>query len=134
MNITITSAMFLSYAIHLLTAGVLLVIFFAVYTWITPIDELLLIRQGNAAATLTTGGALIGFSMTMAASLFHTANYLDFLAWSGCAMLVQILANAITVQVLKISKEQIESGNTAFGGLLCAISLSIGAINAACIS
>jgi putative membrane protein len=49
-------------------------------------------------------------------------------------MVVQILAYAVTTRLLHMSKDHIESGNTAFGGLLGAISLAMGAINAACIS
>jgi putative membrane protein len=45
-----------------------------------------------------------------------------------------VLAYAITTRVLNMSKDQIESNNTAFGGLLGAISISIGVINGACIS
>ena len=123
-----------SYAVHLLTASVLLVVFFLVYTWITPIDEILLIRQGNNAAALSLGGALIGFSLTLASSLLHTSSYVEFLGWGVGSMVVQVLAYAITCRLLRISKEHIESGNTAFGGLMGAISISIGAINAGCIS
>ncbi|PRC94695.1 DUF350 domain-containing protein [Solimicrobium silvestre] len=123
-----------NYALHLLTASALLAVFFMVYTYVTTIDEVLLIRQGNNAAMLSMSGALIGFSLTIGSSLLHTSNYLEFMAWAAGAMVVQVLAYAVTVRLLHISKEHIESGNTAFGGLMGAISLSIGAINAACIS
>lgn len=125
---------FVSYALHLLTASALLAVFFLVYTWATTIDEVLLIRQGNNAAALSLSGSLIGFSLTIGSSLLHTSSYLEFLVWAAGAMVVQVLAEAVTVRLLHISKDHIESGNTAFGGLMGAISLSIGAINAACIS
>ncbi len=118
----------------MLLASALLAIFFMVYTYVTPVDEVLLIRQGNNAAMLSLGGALLGFSLTIASSLMHTANYQNFLGWAAGAMVVQVLAYAVTSRLLRISKEHIESGNTAFGGLMGAISLSIGAINAGCIS
>ena len=124
----------ISYAIHLITASALLGLFFIVYTYVTTIDEVLLIRQGNNAAMLSMSGALIGFSLTIGSSLLHTTSYLEFLAWAGGAMVVQVLAYAVTVRLLHISKSHIETGNTAFGGLMGAISLSIGAINSACIS
>jgi len=124
----------ISYAIHLLTASALLVVFFIFYTYVTTIDEVLLIRQGNNAAMLSLGGALVGFSLTIGSSLLHTSNYNEFLGWAAGAMVVQVIAYAVTVRLLHISKDHIESGNTAFGGLMGAISLSIGAINAACIS
>lgn len=124
----------LNYVLHLLLSGVLLLIFFLIYTRLTPFDEVLLIRGGNNAASLSLGGALVGFSLTLASSLYHTANYIDFLIWSFAALMVQILAFLVTTTLLKMSKDQIESNNTAFGGLLAAISLSVGAINAGCIS
>jgi putative membrane protein len=124
----------LNYAIHLFLAALLLVMFFAIYTRITPYNEVLLIRQGNPAAALSLGGALIGFSMTIASSLIHTANYEQFFLWAFGAMVVQILVYFATSHMLKMSRDHIENGNAAYGGLLGAISLSIGAINAACIS
>jgi putative membrane protein len=123
-----------NYVIYLLLAGVLLLVFFAAYTWVTPFNEILLIRQGNCAAALSLGGALIGFSLTVASCIFHTSHYQQFVAWAAGALVVQVLVYAITAKLLGISKQHIESGNAAFGGLLCAISLSVGAINAACIS
>jgi len=124
----------LNYLIHLVLAAMLLAAFFVIYTRITPADEVLLIRQGNQAAALSLGGALIGFSITVGSALMHTANYQEFFAWAFGAMLVQVLAYAITTRVLNMSKDQIEGNNGAFGGLLGAISISIGVINGACIS
>ena len=124
----------LNYLIHLLLAAVLLIVFFVIYTRVTPYNEVLLIRQGNQAAALSLGGALLGFSATIASSLMHTANYQQFFAWAFGAMVVQLLAYLVTTRLLRMSKDQIESNNTAFGGLLGAIALAIGAINAACIS
>lgn len=124
----------LNYVIHLFLAAVLLVMFFMIYTRLTPYNEVLLIRQGNNAAALSLSGSLLGFSMTIASSLMHTANYQQFFLWSFGAMVVQILAYFCTTRALRMARDHIESGNTAFGGLLGAISLAIGAINAACIS
>lgn len=130
----LTLSAFANYVLHLLLAGVLLIVFFKIYTFLTPFNEVLLIRQGNNAAALSLGGALLGFSLTLASSIAHTSDYLQFLMWAGAALLVQVAAYTITSHILKMSKDQIEADNTAFGGLLCAISLSTGAINAACIS
>lgn len=124
----------LNYLIHLLLAAGLLIVFFIIYTRVTPYNEVLLIRQGNQAAALSLGGAMLGFSATIASSLMHTADYQQFFAWAFGAMVVQLLAYVVTTRLLRMSKDQIESNNSAFGGLLAAISLSIGAINSACIS
>lgn len=124
----------LNYLLHLATAAGLVMVFFIVYTRITPYNEVLLIRAGNQAAALSLGGALIGFSLPVASALLHTPTYLNFLGWAAGAALVQVLAFNVTTRLLKMSKDQIEANNTAFGGLLGAISVSIGLINAGSIS
>jgi putative membrane protein len=124
----------LNYLFHLLLAAGLFLAFFVIYTKITPFDEVLLIRQGNMAAANSLGGALIGFSLTMASALAHTVTYEEFLAWAAGAMLVQLLVFWAATSLLKMAKDQMEANNKAFGTLLGAISISIGAINAGCIS
>ncbi len=124
----------LNYLLHLATAVGLVMVFFIVYTRITPYDEVLLIRGGNHAAALSLGGALIGFSLPVASALLHTPDYLNFLGWGAVAALVQVLTFNVTTRLLRMSKDQIEANNAAFGGMLGAISISIGLINAGSIS
>jgi len=124
----------LAYLLHLSTAVALVMAFFVVYTRVTPYDEVHLIREGNGAAALTLGGTLLGFSVTVASSLMHTADYYAFVGWGAFGMLVQVLVFVIATRMLRMSKDQIEANNKAFGGLLGAISLSIGLINAGSIS
>jgi putative membrane protein len=124
----------LAYLLHLLTAAAMVLAFFVIYTRITPFDEVLLVRQGNQAAAFSLGGTLLGFAMTIASALWHTADYYQFLGWGVGGMLVQLAVFAVATSLLKMSKDQIEANNKAFGGLLGAISLSIGIINAGCIS
>lgn len=111
-----------------------MLVFFVVYVRITPFDEVLLIRQGNCAAALSLGGALVGFAFTIASALLHTPSYALFAGWAVFAMVVQVLVFGVTTRLLNMSKDQIEADNRAFGGLLGAISLSIGIVNAGCIS
>lgn len=124
----------LAYLLHLATAIAMVMAFFVVYTRVTPYDEVLLIRQGNGAAALSLGGTLLGFSATVASALMHTASYVEFLGWGLVAMVVQLLVFLVATRLLRMSKDQIEANNCAFGGLLGAISLSIGLINAGSIS
>ena len=124
----------LNYLLYLVTAAGLVMVFFIVYTRITPYNEVQLIRGGNHAAALSLGGALIGFSLPVASALLHTPDYVNFIGWAAIATLVQVLAFNITTRLLRMSKDQIEANNGAFGGLLGAISISIGLINAGSIS
>ncbi|MBI1891916.1 MAG: DUF350 domain-containing protein [Burkholderiales bacterium] len=115
-------------------SGVFLTVFFLIYTWVTPYDEMLLIRQGNTAAALSLGGAIIGFSLTLASCILHTSNYQSFAMWSLGAVVVQLVAFLVFTRCLSMSREHIESNNAAFGGLLGAIALAVGTLNAAAIS
>ncbi len=124
----------LAYLLHLLTATAMVLAFFVIYTRITPFNEVLLIRQGNQAAAFSLGGTLLGFSITIFSALLHTADYYQFLGWGAGGMVVQVLVFSIATTLLKMSKDQIEANNKGFGMLLGAISLSIGIINAGCIS
>jgi len=124
----------LNYLLHLATAVALVMAFFVVYTRMTPYDEMLLIRQGNCAAAFSLGGTLLGFSVTIAAALMHTGNYYQFLGWGAFAMALQLAVWGAVTRLLSMSKDQIEANNVAFGGLLGAISFSIGLVNAGSVS
>lgn len=125
---------FVNYAVHLLAGALLLIIFFIVYTRVTVYDEMALIMQGNSAAALSLGGALLGFTLTIASAILHSGNLVEFLIWAVVAMLIQVLAHMIAARLLHMSQHQIEGGNAAFGGLLGTISISIGILNASCLS
>ena len=124
----------LNYLLHLATAVALVMAYFVIYTRMTPYDEVTLIRAGNRAAALSLGGTLIGFSLPICSALLHTPDYVQFLGWAAGAMLVQVLVFQIATRLLKMSKDQIEADNAAFGTLLGTISISIGLVNAGAIS
>jgi putative membrane protein len=123
-----------NYALHLLAAGLLLFVFFLIYSWATPFDEMRLIRQGNVAASLTLGGAMIGFSLTVASGLEHTDHLGSFLGWSAAAAAIQLLTYVLVTRLLHMSKQQIEGNNVAFGLLLASISVAVGVVSAGALS
>ena len=125
---------FANYMIYLLLSGVFITVFFIIYTRVTPYDEVLLIRQGNTAAALSLGGALLGFSLTLASCILHTSNYVNFAMWTLAALVVQLIAYLVTTRCMSMAKDHIESNNTVFGGLLGVIAVAVGTINAAAIS
>jgi putative membrane protein len=93
-----------------------------------------LVRQGNVAAALTLGGAMIGFSMTVASGLLHTDALTSFVGWSAAAAVIQLFTYVLVTRLLHMSKEHIESNNIAFGVLLASISISVGAVSAGALS
>ena len=123
-----------AYALHLLTGFALLAVFFGIYTKITPFDEVALIRQGNAAAALSLGGAGVGFCLTVVSSILHNDNFWLFLIWSVGAMMVQVGTYAFLTRMLPQMNQAIAANNVAMGGLMGLLSLMVGMINAACLS
>ncbi|AYZ62668.1 DUF350 domain-containing protein [Burkholderia multivorans] len=123
-----------SYAVHLLSAFVLLLAFAAVYLKVTPFDELALIRDGNVAATLSFGGALVGFCLTLASSIAHNSTLGAVVLWAIGAMLVQLLTYVVLTRMMPGMNHAIEDRNAAMGGLMGTASLVVGIINAACLT
>ncbi len=127
---------FVDGAIHFLIAiglaAAFLVVFQYIYQAITPQDERKLIREGNVAAAITFGGAIIGFALPVASALGQTDSMVEFAAWAALAGIVQILA-ALTIRMLVIKDvhSRIERGEVATAIYLAAVAIAIGLINAA---
>lgn len=123
-----------AYILYLLSGFLLLAVFFGVYTKITPYNELALIQEGNVAAAFSLGGAMIGFSLTLASSVLHSNTYLLFIGWAVGAMIVQAISYAAITRVVPKMNAGIAENNIAMGALMGTTSLTVGIINAACLS
>ena len=123
-----------AYASHLIASGILLGVFFVIYTKVTPFDEMALIHAGKGAAALSLGGALIGFSLTLGSAIVHNATLVEVLMWAVAAMIVQVIVFAIASRLMTTVRTEIEAGNVAMGGFMGSVSLVAGIVNAACLS
>lgn len=113
-------------------ACVLLAIFKRLYQWSTPYDEARLIAEGNMAAAIALGGAIIGFALPLASALTQTADPAEFVAWAVLAGVVQIVASLVVRRfVVRDMAARIEAGNVASATYLAATSIGLGLINAA---
>ena len=125
----------LNFALAFLAAGGFTLIFKAIYRWITPHDEGALIRAGNPAAAITLGGALLGYVIPLASALTHTVSLPEFVAWAALAGVIQIATFwIIRLVALKDVSARIERGEIATAIYVFAISVSVGILNAACMS
>jgi putative membrane protein len=115
-------------------AIVLLAAFVAIYLFITPYDEIRLIRNNNVAAAISLSGAVLGFAMPIANVIAHSDTLLDLLVWSVIAGLVQLAAWLVARVGLPTLKEDIAANRVAPAVLVAALSLTIGLINAACMT
>jgi putative membrane protein len=121
---------FVSFISYFVVSIVLLVIFMFIYEKVTPYNEFAEIANNNIAAAITFGGAIIGFTLPLAAAIFYTRDILDMTMWAGITGVVQL----VVFMVLRRFVPNIQAGNIAPAVLLFSMSVSIGILNAICIS
>lgn len=125
----------LAFVVAFVAAGLFTVIFKIVYQWVTPYNEGQLIREGNVAAALALGGALVGYVLPLASALSNTVTLVEFCAWAALAGVLQIAAfTLVRMVVMKDVAARIEKGEIAAGVYLLSISLAVGVLNAACMT
>lgn len=122
-----------AFAAYFGLALLLLAVFVFVYVRVTPYREIRLIRDGNAAAAASLGGALIGFALPVASAVENSVSILDMLMWAAVALIVQLIAYALARLLVPALGRNIEQGQLASGVLLGAIAIAIGLLNAASI-
>jgi putative membrane protein len=133
-NLWQSIAGFPDFLLYFALALVLLAVFVAVYTRVTPYREIALIREGNIAASISLSGALAGFVLPLASAIAHSVSPLDMAAWGVIALLVQLIVYAATSRLVPRFREAIEAGRAAPAVLLAAMSVSAGILNAASMS
>ncbi len=112
-------------------ALVLLTVCLTVYVSVTPYPEIKMIREGNAAASATLSGVLIGFALPLGSAVAHSVSLLDMVLWAVIALVVQLIAYvAVRVAVPKVV-QNVRDGQVASGVFLGAVAVSLGILNAA---
>jgi putative membrane protein len=123
-----------SFLAYLATALLLLAGFLTLYSIALPMREWALIRAGNQAASLTLGGALIGFTLPLAESIRDSSSLIDMIMWAVIALVVQLLGFGAVRLWRRDAAAAIEAGDMAEAIILAAASIALGLINAACLT
>ena len=115
--------------------GALLVgLFVFLYVNATPQRDFALIRAGNSAAAIALSGGLLGFVLPLASVIAHSASFLDLVVWGVIALLIQLGGFLAARLILPHLPRAIEEGNLADATFLAGLSVSLGILNAACMS
>ena len=120
-----------SFILYMAVAIGLFLAFMKIYTMVTPHHEHALIRANNAAASISYGGAMIGFVLPIASAVQNSVSLLDVLVWGVVAGVLQILCFLVFRLFHRDIVTRIEQGQTAAAMHLAAASLSVGLLNAA---
>ena len=113
---------------------VFVAVYLVVYMWVTPYNEIRLIRGGNPAAAWSLGFSLLGFSLPLASAVIHSVNPWDLALWALIALVVQVLAFVVVRLMLPDLPKHINEGQVASGAFLGCVSLAVGVLNAACMT
>lgn len=120
-----------AHLVYFAIASVAVVVFVAIYVTVTPHPEFRLIRQGNTAAAISLGGAILGYTIPLAKAVAQSQSISDMLLWSGVALVAQLAAYGITRLILPQISAHVDEGKTASGVFLAAIAIAIGLLNSA---
>jgi putative membrane protein len=123
-----------NFLLYFTTSAVLLAAFLAAYTLVTDIQEWRLIRSGNTAVAVALGGAMIGFALPLASAIVHSQSLADSVVTAAIALVVQLLCFAAMRLLRRDTRAALVQGDMAEGVLLASASLTLGMLNAACLS
>jgi putative membrane protein len=108
----------------------LLAVFMVIYSKITPYNEFKEVSNNNTAAAVAFGGAILGFTLPMVSAIFFTHSFVEMLKWAAVTGVVQLLVfGSVRRYAVKI-----EAGQVAPATLLAFLAVSVGLLNAVCIS
>jgi putative membrane protein len=120
-----------AHAMSLAAACVALVLFIAIYVMVTPYKEFTLIREGNSAAAISLGGAIIGYTLPLAKSVAQSESMNDLMLWAGVALIAQLIAYGVARLTFKQLASDVVHGKHAPAIFLATVSIAIGLLNAA---
>jgi putative membrane protein len=123
-----------AFAAYFATAVGLLAVFLVLYVFVTPYDELALIRDGNVAAAISVAGAVVGYALPIAVSVAVSHSIYVMIGWGVVASVVQLMAYIVARFTLPQINLNIPQGKVASGIFLASLSLGIGILNAGCIA
>jgi len=119
---------------HYFTAIVIFVSGLWVYTKVTPMNELELIKGGNIAASLSFAGACVGIAIPLAVCLSSSVNIVDIIVWGSIAVILQLICFKVVDFFLKDLSLRIIDGEISISIVLVGFKLSIAVLNAAAVA
>lgn len=120
--------------LHFLVTVTMLAVGVTLYLWMTPYPELQLIRDGNVAAAISLGAAIISLAVPLAFSMSVSVGVFDIIVWGLVTLVILLVVYKIIDFLLKDLPTRIEAGELGPALLLAAVKLGVAAITAAAVS
>jgi putative membrane protein len=123
-----------AFLLYFVVAGVLIVAYIFIYTWITPHDEFALIRNKVPGAAISLGMSIIGFALPLTSAIGHANDVIDMTIWGAVALAVQVIAYYLARIPIPDLSHRIADGELGPAIWLGCASVTAGLINAASMS
>ena len=91
------------------------VAFLVIYSWITPYDELEMIRSDNLAAAYSLGGALVAFILPLNAVVRHSHSLWELTVWALISLIIQLGVYAVIHFTMRDMERRMRQGDVAPG-------------------
>jgi putative membrane protein len=72
--------------------------------------------------------------LPLASAIAHSVNPVDMVVWGVTALVVQLVVYAAVSRLVPHFREAIQAGRVAPAALLAALAISVGILNAACLT
>ena len=120
--------------LHFLVTVTMLAVGVVIYLWMTPYPELELIRNGNIAAAISLGAAILSLAIPLAFSMSVSVSVIDIIAWGLVTLAVLLIVYRVIDLLMKDLPNRIEDGEMGPALLLASVKLCVAAITAAAVS
>ena len=120
-----------AFLVYFCTAIVAVILYLAIYTWITAHKEFDLIAKNVPGAAVALGLSLLGFALPLASAIAHSQNLLDCAIWAIIALVVQLVVYFIVRIPVHELSTRIAAGEMAAAIWLGLASLAAGVLAAA---
>ena len=112
----------------------LTVSFLALYVYITPYNEIKLIKNGNVASAISFSGNILGLAIVMYNCVVYSHSIKEMVTWGIVGLVIQLTAwVGINFAFGDLNKAISEDECVADGIILAASSIGVGIIQAACL-
>jgi putative membrane protein len=122
------------FLLHIGVTLLMLIVGVVLYMWMTPYEDIKLVREGNAAAGIALGGLILAMAIPLASTLRSSVNVWDIVLWGALTIVLQMIVFKVMDWVLKGLPRRIEDGEVGAAVMLTGAKLAVGAINAAAVA
>ena len=112
----------------------MLIVAVTIYIWMTPWEDLKLVREGNTAAGVALGGMILAMAIPLAFSLQLSTHWIDVVVWGAFSLILMLIVFFVVDILLAGLPRRIREGHVGAAVVLASAKLSMAALIAAAVS